>query len=141
MLQTTTGGQAATTTARPDSMTGRATLSQAEFYTVCKRLESDAMIPAGGMTTDQILERHKFAVPGKILSRPSVLKALKTTNLARHVRRPAVTGTGGPMRIAFVRLDRMEAILKQVCTLAGVDASVLDETIRIPSQDANGQQV
>lgn len=131
------GGPVATT--RPE--TARASLSQAEFYSVCKRLEADALIPKGELSTDQILERHKFAVPGRVLSRVNVLKALKTTGLSQHVRRPRVFGnSGGPMKIAFMRLDRIEQVLKAVCRRAGIDCSLLDEKIILPSaEDANGQ--
>lgn len=117
----------------------RTNLRHDEFYVLCRELERDPIIRNGGLTLNDILIRHRNDVPGRELAMRHIKRAIKATNLTHFVKYPPPPIGGNLMRVAFLRIVRLEELLKQVCTKNGIDASVLDKHVSLV-EDRDGKQ-
>lgn len=107
----------------------RSSLTQADFYRVCKALESDPDIPTGKLTLEDVVERYSGIIPGRTLVATSIKRAMKAANLRKFVRSVRHGNPGGPMARLWIKQNRVESIIKSIGARFGMDVSSLDAEV------------
>lgn len=112
----------------------RSSLTQVEFFKLCRVLESDPAIKAGELNFDQVVQRYSTTVfPGRMLKPQNIRKALKATDLNKSVKPSANfrPGTGNIQKLLWTRQKNLEAVVRRLATQLGVPHSELDTPIKV----------